>query len=99
MLFVALAVACAFLVVLAVPRQAAARRSERLLHTRLLRAQERWAEDMDRRSIMTPAPGGTSPRPAPQPPSGPCSFSSPGQGSGEAAWTDSPFYGIGAPPS
>jgi hypothetical protein len=52
MLFVALAVACAFLVVLAVPRQAAARRSERLLHTRLLRAQERWAEDMDRRYPM-----------------------------------------------
>jgi hypothetical protein len=27
------------------------------------------------------------------------SFSSPGQGGGEAAWTDSPFYGIEAPPS
>jgi hypothetical protein len=79
---------------LAVPRQAAARRSERLL-----RAQEKWAEDMDRRSITTPAPGGTSPRPAPRPPSGPCSFSSPGQGSGEAAWTYSPFSGIEAPRS
>jgi hypothetical protein len=43
MLFVALAIACVFLVVLAVPRQAAARRSERLL-----RAQEKWAEAMDR---------------------------------------------------
>jgi hypothetical protein len=93
-LFVALVLACSLLVLLAVRRRAEAGRLARL---RL--AQEKWAEDMDRRSITTPSPGGTSPRPAPRPPSGPCSFSSPGQGSGEAAWTYSPFYGIEAPPS